>query len=259
MMCPGEVMTALFKDLKGKRVLVTGASSGIGASIAELFGSYNAVVGVHYRENKKDALAVMNNIANKGGKATLFPGDLLQPSVRANLLKSFTDTYGGIDVLVNNAGGVYGAKDFLKLDEESWDNTFTLNAKAPFFLAREAFAAMKKQGGGKIINISSISAKYGGSPVTMHYGAAKAALDSLTIGLARAGAPFNILVNSVRGGVVNTPFHQKMGRESLEERIKLIPLKRAGEPADIARMVLFLASEAGNYITGEVITIAGGD
>lgn len=249
----------MFKDLKGKRVLVTGASSGIGACIAELLGSYGTSVGVHYRGGKKGALEVIDNITKKGGKAALFPGDLLQPSVRANLLKSFTDNFGGIDVLVNNAGGVYGTKHFLELDEESWDNTFALNAKAPFFLAREAFTVMKDQGGGKIINISSISAKYGGSPQTMHYGAAKAALDAITAGLARAGAPFNILVNSVRGGVVDTPFHKKIGRQSLEERIKLIPLKRAGQPIDIARMVLFLASEAGNYITGEVITIAGGD
>lgn len=250
---------ALFKDLKGKRVLVTGASSGIGACTAELFGTYGATVGVHYRGNKKGALEVVDNITKKGGKAALFPGDLLQPSVRAGLLKSFTDAFGGIDVLVNNAGGVYGAKSFLELDEESWDNTFALNAKAPFFLAKEAFAVMKEQGGGKIINISSVSAKYGGSPQTMHYGAAKAALDAITVGLARAGAPYNILVNSVRGGVIDTPFHKKIGRGSLEDRIKLIPLKRAGQPIDIARTVLFLASEAGNYITGEVFTVAGGD
>jgi 3-oxoacyl-[acyl-carrier protein] reductase len=249
----------LFKDLKGKRILVTGASSGIGAAIAELFGTYGASVGVHYRSGKKGALEVIDNITKKGGKAALFEGDLLQPSVRAGLLKSFTGAFGGIDVLVNNAGGVYGAKHFLELDEESWDNTFTLNAKVPFFLAREAFALMKEQGGGKIINISSISAKYGGSPQTLHYGAAKAALDAITIGLARAGAPYNILVNSVRGGFIDTPFHKKMGRVNLEDRIKLIPLKRAGQPIDIARMVLFLASEAGNYITGEVLTIAGGD
>lgn len=249
----------MFEDLKGKRILVTGASSGIGASVADLLCSYGALVGVHYRGNKKDALNVVSNITGRGGKAELFQGDLLLASVRANLLKSFTDAFGGIDVLVNNAGGVYGAKPFLELDEESWDNTFALNAKAPFFLARATFSLMKEQGGGKIINISSISAKYGGSPQTLHYGAAKAALDSITIGLARAGAPYNILVNSVRGGFIDTPFHKKMGRENLEARIKLIPLKRAGQPIDIARMVLFLAAETGDYITGEVFTVAGGD
>jgi 3-oxoacyl-[acyl-carrier protein] reductase len=252
-------MISLFEDLKGKRILVTGASSGIGACIAELLGSYGASLGVHYQSNKKGAMDVVSSINKHGGKAEAFQGDLLQASVRENLLKLFTDVFGGIDVLVNNAGGVYGVKHFLELDEESWDDTLALNVKAPFFLAKGAFALMKEQGGGKIINISSISAKYGGSPQTLHYGAAKAALDAMTVGFARAGAQYNILVNSVRGGFVDTPLHKKMGRSSLEDRVKLIPLKRAGQPMDIARMVLFLASEAGDYITGEIFTVAGGD
>lgn len=253
------MVTTLFEDMKGKRVLVTGASSGIGACIADLLGSYGAFVGVHYRSNKKSATDIVSKINKQGGKAEALQGDLLAASVRANLLKSFTDVFGGIDVLVNNAGDVCGFKHFLELDEESWDDTLTLNAKAPFFLAKGAFSLMKEQGGGKIINISSISAKYGGSPQTLHYGAAKAALDSITVGLARAGAQYNILVNSVRGGFIDTPFHERIGRGNLEDRIKLIPLKRAGQPIDIARMVLFLASRAGDYITGEIFTIAGGD
>ena len=249
----------MFEDIKGKRILVTGASSGIGASIADLFGAYGASVGVHYQSNHKSAADIAGKINKQGGKAKTFQGDLLEASARANLLKSFVAVFGGIDVLVNNAGGVYGAKHLLELDEESWDNTLALNAKAPFFLAKAAFVPMKEQGGGKIINISSVSAKYGGSPQTLHYGAAKAALDAITVGLARAGAQYNILVNSVRGGVVDTPFHQKIGRRNLDDRLKLIPLKRAGQPIDIARMVLFLASEAGDYITGEIFTVAGGE
>lgn len=249
----------MFEDLKGKRILVTGASSGIGACVADLMGSYGAVVGVHYRGNEKAATEIASSIIKQGSRAKAFKVDLLDASVRRNLIKSFIDAFDGLDVLVNNAGGVYGSKHFLELDEDSWDNTFALNAKAPFFLAKEAFSIMKEQGGGKIINISSISAKYGGSPQTLHYGAAKAALDSLTIGLARAGAPYKILVNSIRGGVIHTPFHKKIGRGDLEDRIKLIPLKRAGQPIDIARMVLFLASEAGDYITGQIFTVAGGD
>ena len=249
----------MFEDIKDKRILVTGASSGIGASTAELLGGYGAIVGVHYRSNKKGATEVVSNINKQGGKAKAFQGDLLLASVRANLLKSFIDAFGGIDVLVNNAGGVYGAKYFVEIDEEAWDDTFALNVKAPFFLAQRAFSFMRQQGGGKIINISSISAKYGGSSETLHYGAAKAALDSMTVGLARAGAQYNILVNSIRGGFIDTPFHKKIGRGNLEDRIKLIPLKRAGQPIDIARMVLFLASSAGGYITGEIFTIAGGD
>lgn len=249
----------MFEELKDKRILVTGASSGIGASIADLFGSYGAFVGVHYRSNKQGAMNIVNNINKHRGKAKAFQGDLLDTSVRTKLLKSFIEAFGGIDVLVNNAGGIYGFKYFESLDEESWDNTFALNTKAPFFLAKDAFYFMKEHGGGKIINISSVSAKYGGSPKTLHYGAAKAALDSLTVGLAHAGAEYNILVNSIRGGFIDTPIHKKLGRNNLDDRIGLIPLKRAGQPIDIARMVLFLASSAGDYITGEIFTIAGGD
>lgn len=249
----------MFEDIKGKKILITGASSGIGASTAELLGSYGAVVGVHYRGNREGAMKVIGSINEQGGRAEVLQGDLLRTEVREELLQDFISSFGGIDILVNNAGGIYGARHFEEMDEEAWDDTFTLNVKAPFFLALEAFSFMRRQGGGKIINISSISAKYGGSPETLHYGAAKAALDSITVGLARAGAQFNILVNSVRGGFIDTPLHKKIGRSSIEDRIKLIPLKRAGQPIDIARMVLFLASSAGDFITGEIFTVAGGD
>ena len=118
---------------------------------------------------------------------------------------------------------------------------------------------MKDNGGGKIINISSISAKYGGSEKTLHYGASKAALEAINVGMAKAGAPYNILVNTVRGGFIDTPLHKKLGRTNLEKRIQAIPLKRAGKAEDMARMVLFLASEGGDFITGETFTVAGGD
>ena len=253
-------MKRLFETIKGKRVLVTGASTGVGASIAELFSSYGAVVGIHYRQNEKEAKNLLNTIKDRGGDAFLFKGDLLEKSIRTSLIHSFIDTFGGIEVLVNNAGGIYGYQHFLDVDEDSWNDTFALNVTAPFFLAKEAFSYMKNHNNGRIINISSISAKYGGSPQSLHYGAAKAALDTVTVGLARAGASYNVLVNSIRGGFIgDTKFHKRIGRSNIDERIKLIPLKRAGKPIDIARLTLFLASEAGDYITGEIFTVAGGD
>ena len=246
-------------NVKGKRVLVTGASTGIGACMAELFASFGANVGMHYNKSEIEAKSVLQRIKDSGGNAVTLKADLLESSSYKRLIESFIDTFGGIDVLINNAGGIYGFRHFLDMDVGSWDNTFNLNARAPFFLSKEAFSFMKEHGGGKIINISSISAKYGGSASSVHYGASKAALDAITIGLAREGAQYNILVNSVRAGFIDTLFHRKIGRENIEKRVKLIPLKRAGEPLDIAGMVLFLASEAGDYITGEVFTIAGGD
>lgn len=249
----------MFEDIKGKRVLVTGAGTGIGACIAEVFASSGAFVGIHYRNSKKQALRLKDGILKQGGKAEVFEGDFLDSSSREKLIPSFMKVFRGLDILINNAGGIYGFKDFLKIDEKSWDDTFTLNVKSAFFLARDAFLYMKRHGGGKIINISSVSAKYGGSLYSLHYGAAKAALETVTTGLARAGAQYNILVNSIRGGFIDTPFHKKVGRKNITKRINLIPLKRAGKPIDIARMALFLASNGGDYITGEIFTVAGGD
>ncbi len=251
----------MFESIKGKKVLITGASSGIGAETAKLFASYGAHVGIHYNKNEENAIKLQKDIKDTGGIADVLAGDLLEESTRSDLVQSFIDTFGRIDVLVNNAGGVIGNKPFLELDEISWRDTMALNATAPFFLSKNAFLFMKDHGGGRIINISSISAKYGGSMNTMHYGAAKAALETLTKGFAKAGAPHNILVNCIRGGVIDTPLHSRIERNNsaMEKRISLIPLKRMGKPVDIARLALFLASEAGDFITGEIFTVAGGD
>lgn len=249
----------MFEGLKNKKVLITGASGGIGAGIARLFASYGAIIGIHYNQNGKEAELLRQEIVARGGEAECFQADLLEHSFSLGLVGAFLARFHGVDVLVNNAGAVIGPTHFSELEGHSWDHTFTLNAKAPFFLAREAFAYMKDDGGGKIINISSVAAKYGGSPTSLHYGAAKAALEALTVGLARAGAPYNILVNAIRAGFIDTPFHRQRQRREIQERINLIPLKRAGQPIDVARAALFLASEAGDYITGEILTVSGGD
>ena len=248
----------MFPGLDGKRVLITGASGGIGSCLARLFAEYGALLGLHYHQNRAETETLVREIEKVGGEAVSIQADLCAPAL-PNLLQTFTERFGGIDILVNNAGAVIGAVDFLDLEPQMWEQTFRLNVQNPYFLAREAFVVMKMQGGGKIINISSISAKYGGSTKTLHYGAAKAALEAVTTGLARQGAPHNILVNAVRGGFIDTPMHHKIGRANLQRRIDMIPLKRAGTPVDVARMVLFLASEACDFVTGEVFTVAGGD
>ncbi len=248
----------MFESLAGKRVLITGASGGIGSSMAHLFAECGAVIGVHHNQSENEVAQIVRDIEKKGGRGAPFQADLTADSTE-DIVCSFIKMFGGIDVLVNNAGAVIGSKDILDLDEESWDKTFRLNARAPFFLAQSAFKHMKDHRGGKIINISSISVKYGGSAQTLHYGAAKSALETVTLGLSKAGAKHNILVNTVRGGFIDTPMHQKLGRTNIEKRIEMIPLKRAGTPQDVAGMVLFLASEAGDFITGETFTVAGGD
>jgi NAD(P)-dependent dehydrogenase (short-subunit alcohol dehydrogenase family) len=249
----------MFDAIRNKRVLITGSGSGMGSCTAELFASYGAVVGIHYNTNNKSAKTLADRISSGKNRAVLLQADLLKESERDKLIPSFIELTGGIDVLINNAGGIIGPSHFLELDGDSWNMTINLNLTAPFFLSRAAFSFMKGHGGGRIINISSIASKYGGSEISTHYGAAKAGLDALTRTLARAGAHYNILVNSIQPGVIDTDFHRKMGRASLDDRVGRIPLKRAGNPVDVARLCLFLASECGDYITGQVYGITGGD
>ena len=248
----------MFEGIKDKKVLITGASGGIGSLTALLFAEYGAIVGIHYNKGKNEASKLIDKVNKMGGNGAAFQADLTNESSKS-VIPAFIGHFGGLDVLINNAGAVIGTKDILDLNEESWDKTFWLNARTPFFLAQSGFKHMKNKGGGKIINISSISVKYGGSSKTIHYGAAKSALETITVGLAKAGAKHNILVNTVRGGFIDTPMHQKLGRKNPEERIKRIPLKRPGKPQDMAGMILYLASETGNFITGETFTVAGGD
>lgn len=251
----------MYETLKGKRVLVTGGSSGIGAAIALEFAGLGASVGIHYRQNAADAQKVLNKIAGMPGKAQLFQGDLKEINFRHRLVESFVEAFGGIDVLVNNAGGLTRYAHFSRIDEQEWDATYSLNVKAPFILSRNAFKYMQESGGGRIINISTVAVKYVG-PSSMHYSSSKAALDILTRGFAREGAPYRILVNSIRCGVIDTPMHTKIegyNEEDFRKRVGLIPLQRMGQPLDIARMVIFLSSECGDFITGEIFSVAGGD
>jgi 3-oxoacyl-[acyl-carrier protein] reductase len=248
----------MFKDLNGKKVLVTGASSGIGACTAELFAGHGATVGVHYHSNIKGAESVAARIRKTGGEVFLLGGDLLDTSRCDTLIDEFIDLTRGIDILVNNAG-TFHLNNFLSIPLQSWNDAVSLHLTAPFLLARNAFVFMKENGGGRIINISSIAAKYGGSDESIHYGAAKAGLDAVTKSLARAGAPYKILVNSIQPGVIATNAHRKIGRESLDDRVSKIPLKRAGTPFDVARLCIFLGSDCGSYITGQIFGVTGGE
>lgn len=238
---------------------MTGASSGIGAATAELLAAKGASVGIHYCNGKEAAGDLAERIRGGGGKAVIFQGDLLNPQTWRALIPQAVALLGGLDGLVNNAGAIIGEHSLLELDETSWEKTFRLNVEAPFFLAQQAFAHMRSAGGGRIINISSIGVKYGGSSSSLHYAAAKSALETVTIGLARAGAAHNILSNAIRPGVIATKFHSSTPEDVLRRRIDLIPLKRAGRPSDVAHMIVHLLSPAGDFITGQVFSVSGGD
>lgn len=247
-------------DLKGKAVLITGASGGLGSAMAKLFAEYGAKVGIHYNKNKREAETLKKSLG-KLTRVELFQADLLDSTARESLVDEFVKAFGGIDILINNAGAAVAYQHFSELSEADWDRTFDLNVKAPFYLISKAFPHMKKKGG-RIINISSVNVKYGGSAKSLHYNAAKAALENLQKAFSKEGAQHNILVNSIRCGLIDTPMRTKIpgyNEQNYLNRMKLVPLKRAGQPIDIAAMALFLAAESGNFITGETFTVAGGD
>lgn len=232
--------------LDGQVALVTGASGGIGSAIAKALAAEGCAVAAHYSSNAAAAKAL-------GGE--IFKADLLATGAPKKLIAACMKKFGRLDILVNNAGAVLGGDHFLDLSENAWTKTLRLNAEAPFFLTREAFRVMKP--GSRIINISSVAAQFGGSARSIHYGAAKAALEAMTRGFAREGASKGILVNAIRAGVIDTPFHGKF-RKDMAKRVAMIPLKRMGRPEDVASLVLHLAAD-GNFITGQTISVTGGE
>jgi 3-oxoacyl-[acyl-carrier protein] reductase len=241
------------------KVIVTGASSDIGRAISEKFLSLGDTVVMHYNKNVCPFLEVRDKARVEGWIDPIpITADLTSYDETIEFITSAIDVLGGVDVVINNAGDAIGAKSFLDIEYDAWHKTLELDLMAPFFISREAFRYMKEHGGGKIINISSIAAKYGGSEVTMHYGAAKAGLESLTKAMARAGAPHGILVNTIRLGVIDTEFHRRLGRD-IEAKAKQVPLKRVGRPEEVAELVAFIASEHGNYMTGQIYPLTGGD
>lgn len=257
----GEKMSKDSKPLAGQRILVTGASSGIGAATACLLGRLGAIVAIHYNRNISGALDTHKKIFEAGGEARLFKLDLLRAHARnyRSLFEDVVKNLGGLEALVNNAGGLSSPRLFFDLTERDWLKVFKLNLFAPAELCKYAFAHMAAHGGGRIVNISSIGVKYGGSPTSVHYAAAKSALETMTIGLAKMGAQHNILVNAIRPGFVLTPMNKNMTKEEIESRVSLIPLKRYGEPEEIAEMSAFLLSPAAAFITGQILAVSGGD
>lgn len=245
--------------LRGQRVLVTGASSGIGAATVHLLAGAGAAVAVHYHRHAAAAAALVDRIRAAGGTAEAFQADLTDRRARAALVPAVIEQLGGLDGLVNNAGTPQGLKPFLELTEVEWDRTLALNAEAPCFLAQAAFRHMQTHGGGRIVNVSSIGVKYGGSNQTCHYAAAKAALEAITVGLAKLGAAHHILVNTVRPGVISTPFYADTPAADFEARVRLIPLGRPGTPEEVAAMIGYLLSPAAAFITGQTFAVSGGE
>lgn len=240
--------------LKGKVALITGASRGIGAQIAKDFAKQGAKVVVNYHNNQQKADVIVAEIVKQGGLAIAVQADVSQQSGIDTLVKQTCVAFGGVDILVNNAGWA----TLERLQDITLDDTkkqFELNVFGPIFLTQKVSAIMPQ--GGVIINVSSIAAK-GGAGGSI-YCATKAAINTLTKCYAAELGDKGIRVNAIAPGAVETDLYIEAGLVKREaEIIAQTPLKRLGQPHDIASLALFLASEDSSWITGEVIQISGG-
>jgi 3-oxoacyl-[acyl-carrier protein] reductase len=243
-----------------KNVIVTGASTGIGAATAIEFARSGAKVVVNYYHSPDAAEEVVDIIRKKGGEAIALQADVSKTSAVQKLVNESVAFFGDrIDVLVNNAGGLLERKSIMEVSEELWDECFDLNIKSVFLCCQAIVPIMKKQGNGKIVNVSSIAARNGGGPGAAHYSTSKSAVLTFTKGLAKELIGSGITVNNVSPGVITTPFHDKFTSKEMRENFKkVIPIGREGTAQETAWSILFLASNFADYIVGETLEVNGG-
>ncbi|HXU20081.1 MAG TPA: SDR family oxidoreductase [Verrucomicrobiae bacterium] len=236
------------KPLEGQVALITGAAKRIGRSIALRLAADGSAIAVNYKTSRGEAESLVRELHDAGAKAAAIPADV---SKRAEVEKMFADVereFGRLDILVNNAGMFFSAK-FESLNDEQWDRIMDTNLKSQFLCAQVAAPMMKRQGRGRIINLSSLGGLLAWPSYT-HYCVSKAGSIMLTRCLARALAP-EILVNSVAPGTIQFP-----GEPPDEEYIRRVPLHRTGTGDDIAGAVAYLATA--DFVTGQVIVVDGG-
>lgn len=248
-----------YLKLLNKVVLITGASSGIGAATAALFGRLGARVALGFHNNERGAGAIRDEIRQSGGTACSIRADVQDPEAIRFLIDETVSMLGPIDILINNAGSLIERAALMKQSVASWDSVINLNLRSIFLMSQIVGNAMVERGTGSIVNIGSIAARNGGGPGSGAYSAAKAGVITLTKSLAKELAPNGIRVNCVNPGVIDTPFHEVFSTpESMKNFAKMIPLGRVGKAIECAKVIVFLASDAAGYIVGESIELNGG-
>ncbi len=253
------------KRLDGKIALVTGAGTGIGRAIASLFARHGARIGVNVHKSVEGGQQTIRDISEQGGEAVLLPADITSPADVKEATERLVQTFGGIDILVNNSGiGTTRTSDRVTdIDEDEWDRVLEVNLKGAMLTSKFVIPHIRKRGGGKIVNISSIRGLLG-NPVLASYCASKGGMVLLTKQMAVDYAADDIRVNCICPGTTETPMIDRLlGLEEDPEKTAqsirtMHPLGRFAQPEEIARAMLFLASEEASFVTGAVLPVDGG-
>jgi 3-oxoacyl-[acyl-carrier protein] reductase len=244
-------------DLTGKVALVTGASRGIGATIARHLARCGVRVGVNYRQRKEAALEVVDSIAGLGGESVALAADVSQEKSAETVVKQVLEQWGRIDILVNNAG-ITRDRLLLRMTLEDWDEVLDVDLRGAFLCTKYVMPHLIKQRQGRVVNISSVVG-IGGNPGQANYAAAKAGLIGFTKAVAREVASRNVTVNAVAPGFIdNGGMVEQLSEDTRQQILARIPLGRFGTGDEVAEVVTFLCSQGAGYITGQVITIDGG-
>lgn len=246
-------------DLAGKAVLITGASTGIGAALARAFAAQGALVGLHYNSSAEAANAVARDIEAAGGSVVLLRGDATKSEDMARVVDEAAGAFGKLDGLINNAGGMVARVLYENLTDAHYDAVMDLNGRSVLAATTAAIPHLKKQGG-FIINTTSIAARTGGTAGSGIYGSSKAFIASVSKGLALELGKFGIRVNSVAPGFIQTPFQDRYALPGQSDNVaRAVPLGRVGTPEDCVGAYLFLASDIlSGYVTGQMLDVNGG-
>lgn len=246
-------------ELSGKSVLITGASTGIGAALALAFGEQGAKVGLHYNSSKDAAEAVAAKIRAAGGTAALVRADACNPEELRAAVVTIAKEFGGLDGLINNAGGMVKRVSYGDVTDEDYDAVMDLNARSVLVASKAALPYLKKNGG-FVINTTSIAARNGASGGAGLYGSSKSFVSNITRGMAKEWISDGIRVNAVAPGVITTPFHERYSSQAqLEAMLATVPQGRLGVAEDCVGAYLFLASKTlSGYIIGQTIEVNGG-
>lgn len=247
-------------DLAGKRILITGAATGIGAELAEAFAEQGARVAVHYAHSEDAAWEIAGAIGRIGGEPHVVQADLTRCDDCERVVADAVAELGGLDGLINNAGLMLGRVPTTEATDAHFDAVMALNARSVFSVSRAAVPHLKKAGGGFIIHTTSVAARNGGGGGAVLYAAAKGFVSTFTRGQAKELIGERIRVNAVAPGVIATPFHDRYSsNEQMEAMRAAIPLGRVGRPEDVVGAYLFLASEMlSGYMVGQVLEVNGG-